>query len=99
MSARSRDRSAAVRKRIVFSGRVQGVGFRFTTERIAAGFAVTGYVRNLSDGRVELLAEGEESTIEKFQQAVELSMGDHITGADVTTSTATDEFTSFRIAY
>lgn len=98
MSARAPDRSAAVRRRILFSGRVQGVGFRFTTERIAAGFAVTGYVRNLSDGRVELLAEGEESTVEKFQQAIELSMSDHISGADVATSTATDEFTSFRIA-
>ncbi len=99
MSARSQDRSAAVRKRILFSGRVQGVGFRFTAERMAADFAVTGYVRNLPDGRVELVAEGEESTVGEFQHAIERSMGDHITGADVDTSTATDEFTSFRIAY
>ena len=99
MSARSQDQSVAVRKRILFSGRVQGVGFRFTTERIAADFAVTGYVRNLSDGQVELVAEGEESTVEKFQHAIERSMDTHITGADVATSTATNEFTSFRIAY
>ncbi len=99
MSARSQDRTAAVRRTIFFSGRVQGVGFRFTTERIAADFAVTGYVRNLSDGRVELVAEGEESTVEKFQHAIERNMGDHITGADVATGTATDEFTSFRVAY
>ena len=49
------------RRRVVFSGRVQGVGFRFTCQSLARGFDVAGYVRNLADGRVELVAEGEPS--------------------------------------
>ena len=44
---------------ILYEGRVQGVGFRYTTKSVANGFEVTGTVRNLTDGRVELVAEGE----------------------------------------
>ena len=43
---------------IFYSGRVQGVGFRYTAKTVAAGFEITGTVRNLPDGRVELVAEG-----------------------------------------
>ena len=46
------------RRRIYYSGRVQGVGFRFSTQRLASGFAVAGSVKNLRDGRVEVVAEG-----------------------------------------
>ena len=53
----------AERRRVVYTGRVHGVGFRFTARRIAGKVPVTGYVRNLPDGRVELLAEGEPKTI------------------------------------
>ena len=49
---------AKERRRILYSGRVQGVGFRFTARRLASRFAVEGFVRNLDDGRVELVAEG-----------------------------------------
>ncbi|MBL8829940.1 MAG: acylphosphatase, partial [Planctomycetaceae bacterium] len=49
---------SAIRRRVLFHGRVQGVGFRVTTRSIAQRFAVTGWVRNLPDGSVELLAEG-----------------------------------------
>ena len=55
-----------VRLHAYFSGRVQGVGFRFTTIHIAHGHRVVGFVRNLSDGRVELLAEGTKDELEKF---------------------------------
>jgi acylphosphatase len=55
---------AVARVRVVFSGRVQGVGFRYTARRAAAGFAVTGWVRNLPDGTVELEAEGERAEVE-----------------------------------
>ena len=44
---------------IFYSGRVQGVGFRYTAKTVAAGFEISGIVRNLSDGRVELIAEGD----------------------------------------
>lgn len=58
------------RRRIYFSGRVQGVGFRYTTERLAKGFEIAGTVRNLSDGRVELLVEGEWPVISQFLTSI-----------------------------
>ncbi len=61
------------RARVFFEGRVQGVGFRYTCRNLAMGFSMTGYVRNLSDGRVELMAEGERSEIEDFLDAIDKS--------------------------
>lgn len=58
------------RMQILYSGRVQGVGFRYTVHQVAAGFDVTGTVRNLSDGRVELTAEGEKQELEAFRDAI-----------------------------
>ncbi len=58
------------RLHIFYSGRVQGVGFRYTVKSVAAGFMVAGTVRNLPDGRVELLAEGESTELKAFQQAI-----------------------------
>jgi acylphosphatase len=55
---------------IFYEGRVQGVGFRYTAKTVAQGFEVTGTVRNLPDGRVELVAEGERSELEDFRKAI-----------------------------
>lgn len=55
---------------IFYSGRVQGVGFRYTAKSTAAGFEITGTVRNLSDGRVELIAEGPRAELEAFRDAI-----------------------------
>jgi len=49
-----------------YSGRVQGVGFRFKTYQIASGYSVTGFVRNLDDGRVEIFAQGDENEVKEF---------------------------------
>ena len=49
-----------------FRGTVQGVGFRYTVRQIAAEFAVTGYVKNLPDGTVEMVAEGEIRELKRF---------------------------------
>ena len=49
---------STVRRRVYYSGRVQGVGFRFTSQRLAERYLVGGYVRNLDDGRVEAVFEG-----------------------------------------
>lgn len=53
-----------------YSGRVQGVGFRYSVKQIAAGFEVTGEIRNLPDGRVELRVSGEREEVEAFLQAI-----------------------------
>lgn len=56
--------------RVYYSGRVQGVGFRYNVKSVAAGFEVTGTVRNLDDGRVELIAEGQRPELEAFRAAI-----------------------------
>ena len=55
---------------IFYSGHVQGVGFRYMTKTVAAGFEVTGTVRNRPDGRVELIAEGVRTELEAFRVAI-----------------------------
>ena len=65
-------------KRVIYSGTVQGVGFRYTARRIAQGFDVAGYVRNLPDGTVELVAEGAPGEVERFLGAVASRMADCI---------------------
>ena len=57
-----------VARKFFISGEVQGVGFRFFTQRAAARHQVLGYVRNLKDGRVEAFAEGNERAVENFKQ-------------------------------
>lgn len=59
-------------------GQVQGVGFRYTAIGIAQGFAVAGFVRNLPDGRVELLAEGESGEVQRFLEAIRRRMAENI---------------------
>ena len=62
------------KRHVIFRGQVQGVGFRVTTVRIAKGFHVTGYVKNLADGSVELIAEGEPEEIRSFIAELEERM-------------------------
>ena len=93
------DRAADVRWTVYFSGHVQGVGFRYTTQRAARGFEVTGYVRNLPDGRVELVAEGQNGEIERFIQAVETQMGGHVHERKAATSPVTGKFEGFQVRH
>jgi acylphosphatase len=67
-----------VGKRIYYSGRVQGVGFRYTAQRLAAGFRVAGSVRNLADGTVELIVEGEPDQVDGFRTALERQMAGYV---------------------
>jgi acylphosphatase len=90
--------SNAIRRTIHFTGLVQGVGFRWTAERVARDFAVTGRVRNLPDGRVELVTEGTAAEVDRFQQAVEEAMKRYIENVAAAEAAATGEFSFFRIA-
>ncbi|MGD2110542.1 MAG: acylphosphatase [Phycisphaerae bacterium] len=99
MTERSENPESHVRQTVHFSGRVQGVGFRFTTEAIASHFVVHGYVKNLPDGRVEVVAEGPRAEVERFKDAIQERMAGHIRDTHVTTATPTGEFDAFSIAY
>lgn len=83
---------------ILYEGRVQGVGFRYTTKSVAAGFEVVGTVRNLPDGKVELFAEGEQKELEDFRKAIQESeVGSLIRQEHVTWNEAKNSFRGFEI--
>ena len=90
-------RKGVIRQHVLFSGRVQGVGFRYTACRIADRFAVTGWIQNLPDGRVEAVVEGEPSEIEDFLAAVREHMRPNISQCIKTESAATGEYLGFQI--
>ncbi len=69
---------AIERRRVYFAGHVQGVGFRMTTRRLAVTMPVAGFVRNLDDGRVELLIEGDEAVLISLIGAIQREFGPSI---------------------
>jgi acylphosphatase len=77
------DEDNMVCKCVHYRGRVQGVGFRYMTERLARGFPVAGFVRNLNDGSVELVAEGAPDQVEAFLAAVAQHMAGYIQDIDI----------------
>jgi len=86
------------RVHVFYAGRVQGVGFRFTVKMVAHGFDVTGTVRNVDDGRVEMVAEGERHELEEFLKGIQDSdVGAFIRGEEKTWSEAKNEFRGFEI--
>ena len=80
-----------------YTGMVQGVGFRATTARIARGYPVTGWVRNLPDGRVELLVEGAEEDVKKFLEAVRTHWKDEITNERIEAKEPTGKYRGFSV--
>lgn len=82
-----------------FQGMVQGVGFRYTARRIASRCDVTGYVQNLPDGRVRLVAEGRPAELDRLLNAVKAEMDQFIDDVDVTSRPATGQFRCFDIRY
>jgi acylphosphatase len=88
------------RMQVFFEGAVQGVGFRFTAERLARRFPVTGFVRNLEDGRVEVTAEGEEASLVEFLTAIrESGMKNYIRDVEARWTKAGGTFSRFSIEY
>ena len=87
------------RRTYLFSGNVQGVGFRYTTRHLAGNHPVTGYVRNLPDGRVEMLAEGEAKVLDALAADLARQMEGFIRDTKVNTGAATGEFHGFTIRH
>jgi acylphosphatase len=80
-----------------FSGRVQGVGLRYTVKNLAMQYNILGYVKNLPDGRVELVMEGSDQEMDSLVEDVTRKMFGYIKGVDQSTANATGEFDYFAI--
>ena len=89
--------SAVYHENVFFSGHVQGVGFRYAALQVAKGYDVTGCVTNLSDGRVQLEAEGSEAEVKAFIAAVEEQMHGHIRKTERAGARRPAQFSSFTI--
>lgn len=88
-----------VRSHIFFSGTVQGVGFRYTAQRFANTLHLTGWVKNLPDGRVELLCEGSREQIENLLYKLDKHFENRIRHKDVDWLDAKKSFSGFDITY
>jgi len=82
---------------IFFTGRVQGVGFRFSTLQVAKEFEVAGFVSNLADGRVRLEVEGKSEEVDAFVAAVETRMHGYIRATERIPGKRAAQFAGFTI--
>ena len=88
-----------VARHIIFSGRVQGVGFRFTAHRMAGRHQLTGYVRNLSDGTVEMLAQGPAEEIDDCVKDIQQSLISYVRETKIKEVPPNPKYTDFRITF
>jgi acylphosphatase len=93
------DATQTQRRQVLYRGRVQGVGFRYTARQTAAAFQVAGYVQNLPDGRVRLVVEGQPDELERFLDELRARMARHIRDVEQQTLPATGEFAGFEIRF
>ncbi|MFA4967449.1 MAG: acylphosphatase [Candidatus Margulisiibacteriota bacterium] len=84
---------------ILYSGRVHGVGFRYTAVDLAAKHKILGWVKNTADGKVEVVAEGEEKVLDQFFAELEGILSLYILEKSAYSEPASQEFTSFSIKY
>jgi acylphosphatase len=87
------------RIRVIFRGRVQGVGFRFTAEAVASSLNITGWVKNLHSGEVEIVAEGQEEDLKKFVSDIEGQFSTCITDKEIKWEEPSSEFKEFGIRF
>ena len=87
------------RYHVIFSGTVQGVGFRYTARRLAIRYRLTGWVMNLPTGEVELEAEGEEENLDSFLEDLKEEFKGYIRNIDLKELDYTQEFKSFDIRF
>jgi len=86
-------------RKVIFSGRVQGVGFRYTAVRTAERYDVTGHVRNCPDGTVEVIVEGEPKEIDAFLDDLAGRMRGYIRDRRQETAPASGRFASFDVRF
>ncbi len=89
----------AERQEWLFQGRVQGVGFRYTTQKIAQAFEVVGWVKNLPDGRVQVVVEGETDELNPFLAQIQQELGHYLSGTNVRPGPQGTKLNGFQIRY
>ena len=88
-----------IAKLIIFKGRVQGIGFRFTVLNIANRYKLTGTVRNLFGGSVEMLAQGPQNDIEDCINDIKKSFPDYITETRIEETPFDPQYKDFKITF
>ncbi len=88
-----------VARHIIFVGSVQGVGFRFAAHRMAGRHQLTGYVRNLSDGTVEMLAQGPAKDIDDCISDIQNCLTGHVREVKADEVPPNPRYTDFRITF
>ena len=84
---------------IYYSGSVQGVGFRYVAQSAAQQLGVAGWVKNLEDGRVEMVCEADETALNNFLDRIRNIFGQYIRDADMGTETPKGKFEGFDIKF
>ncbi len=84
---------------VIYSGRVQGVGFRYNVDNIAKVMNIFGWIKNLEDGRVILVAEAEKDMLEKFLDQINNFFSDYINGSKVEWFDSIDHFNNFEVKF
>ncbi|MGH7197623.1 MAG: acylphosphatase [Candidatus Omnitrophota bacterium] len=87
------------RAHVFYSGRVQGVGFRYTAERLALELGLVGWVKNLPDNRVELVCEGSKEKIDEFLRRLTQELGSYVHKAACDWETPKNEFREFSVEF
>ena len=93
------DEFSPQRRELFYTGNVQGVGFRYTARRIAQSYRVAGFVRNLRDGRVQIVVEGPRTEIDAFVSSLQARMGMYIRDVTDEAVDSTGEFSGFEIRF
>jgi len=86
-------------KRIIFVGRVQGVGFRFTAYNVANRYGLTGWVRNILDGSVEMLAQGPSDDIDDCLRDINNTLADYIRETKIEEIPPNPQYKDFKITF
>ena len=84
---------------VYYGGRVQGVGFRYSVCRLSSRFQVKGFVRNLADGRVQVVAEGQADELDQFLEAIEGEMAGYIRSRELDQQEPSGEFKDFSLRW